>query len=62
MSRQWQEYACRLKQQCVTFIFVSGHAGKKGTDRADSLASRATVVDGGAIDHANILNAIGDTG
>lgn len=67
---------CGSRLHCVTFTFVPGHAGIKGNDGADSLASkatmvdggtidradiRATTVDGGAMDHADILNSIKGT-
>lgn len=43
--------------QCVIFILVSGHTGVKDNERADGLASVTT-----AMDPADILNAIRDSG
>jgi hypothetical protein len=42
----------------LVFMFVPGHAGVKGNERADRLAETAIVGDGQAMDRADILNAI----
>lgn len=44
--------------QNVTLTFVHGHAGIGGHERADSLASRAPDISGGALAPADISNAI----
>jgi hypothetical protein len=46
----------------VCFIFVPGHAGVRGNERADTLAAMATVVDGQVMDRADILNALREVG
>ena len=57
---QWLESVKRSSVQGVTFIFVPGHAGVVGNERADRLASMAVVGGGGAMDRADILHAIRD--
>src|SRR5579871_3512931 len=57
----WLEFVKRSSVQGVTFIFVPGHAGAVGNERADRLASMAVVGGGGAMDRADILHAIRDT-
>jgi hypothetical protein len=44
----------------VTFIFVPGHAGVSRNERADWLASLATIADGQPMDHTDIVNALGE--
>jgi ribonuclease HI len=44
----------------LVFIFLPGHPGVKGNERADRLAESAIVGDGQAMDRADILNAIRD--
>ena len=39
------------------FIFVPGHAGVRGNERADRLAGTAEVLNGAAMDRADIFNA-----
>jgi hypothetical protein len=39
----------------VSFIFVPGHAGVRGNERADRLARTAAISDGRAMDHADVL-------
>jgi hypothetical protein len=46
----------------VTFIFVPGHAGVKGNERADRLASEASVQVGAVMNRFNILNALREIG
>ena len=46
----------------VTFIFVPGHAGVMGNERADQLAGLAHVSAGQAMDRSDILNALKDEG
>lgn len=43
-------------------IFVPGHTGIKGNERANILASKATTVGGRTMDSADILNTLRDTG
>src|SRR5579871_4515981 len=54
------EFVKRSSVHGVTFIFVPGHAGVVGNQRADRLASMAAVEGGGAMDRADILHAIRD--
>ena len=46
----------------LTFIFVPGHAGVKGNERADQLAGSANIEEGHAFDRADIINAIREAG
>jgi hypothetical protein len=41
---------------------MPGHAGVRGNERAETLAVRATVVDGQVMDRADILNALREVG
>lgn len=59
LCRQWLESVPRPGLQCITFAFVPGHAGIKSNERADSLARKATYVDGRAMG-CNIVNDISD--
>lgn len=49
VHKQLLESIRSLRLQCVTFIFVPGHVGVKGNDRANGLARNAPVVKGRAI-------------
>lgn len=60
VRRQRMGFVRSLRLQCVTFMFVPGDEGIRGNERADRLASRASVVWGRAMDRA-ILNANKDT-
>ena len=44
----------------ITFIFVPGHAGCRGDERADKLAGKANVTqgDGNGMDRADIVNTV----
>src|SRR5579871_592020 len=55
---QWLESVRKSSVKAITFIFVPGHAGVVGNERADDLASVAAVGGGKAMDRAVILNAI----
>src|SRR5579871_565052 len=57
---QWLESVRKSSVHVVTFIFVPGHAGVVGNERADNLASTAAVGGGRAMDRADILHAIRD--
>lgn len=48
----------RSRLQCLTFIFMHGHAGIKGNERSDSVASTALMADGQAMDRDESFNAI----
>ena len=44
----------------LTFIFVPGHAGVQGNERADYLADGATITIGPALDISDVINAMRD--
>lgn len=50
VRRQCMEFVRRSRLQSVTFIFVLGHSEIKGNERADSIASKAIVLDGRIMD------------
>lgn len=54
VCRQWMESLLRSRLQCVTFVFVLGHAGIRGDERGGSLASKATVVDSRTMSQADV--------
>lgn len=59
-----QEYILtdyRSKARDISIGHVDLHMGIKDNERADSVVSKATI-DGTAMDPANILNTIGNTG
>lgn len=62
IREQWLQSVIRSGLQRVTFIFVPGHAGVSGNERADRLASCAPIASGRAMDRADILNAIREKG
>lgn len=57
VHRQWLESVQRSGLQCVVLSFVPAYTGMEENERADNLASGATVVDGRAVNRADILNA-----
>lgn len=61
VSRQWLESLVQSNICKVTFIFVPGHAGVGGNERADSLADSAIVSDGRPMDRADIINSLKDS-
>jgi len=59
IREQWFECVKRSRLERVTFIFVQGHVGVRGNERADRLASdAATTAGGGAMDRSDILNSL----
>ena len=42
----------------ITFIFVPGHAGVEGNERADFLAGRANMIEGHPMDRGDVINAL----
>ena len=62
VRRSWLESIGRSRVIRVTFIFVPGHVGVCGNERADKLAGLATVSEGLPMDRADILNNIRDIG
>ena len=59
---QWLESIQRSNIRSVTFIFVPGHSGVEGNERADSLASSAILTAGQPMDRADIINNLRDMG
>jgi hypothetical protein len=53
---------CVYNIKSVTIIFVPDHAGVKGNERADMLASEASVQADAVIDRSDILNALSEIG
>jgi ribonuclease HI len=60
--KQWLVSLRRSGLSRISFIFVPGHAGVKGNERADRLAGSATVGNGRAMDQADILHALREAG
>ena len=58
VRRNWVEALVQTGIKEITFIFVPGHAGVSGNERADRLAGMATVSEGAAMDRNDILNAL----
>jgi glyoxylase-like metal-dependent hydrolase (beta-lactamase superfamily II) len=56
--KQWLESLRRSKLTKICLIFVPGHAGVKGNERADRLAGKATMESGQSMDRSDILHAI----
>jgi ribonuclease HI len=56
--RQWLESLARSKLTKICFIFVPGHAGVRGNERADFLAGGAAMESGRSMDRSDILHAI----
>ena len=60
--RHWIESLGRSKLTKISFIFVPGHAGVRGNERADRLAGMAAVQSGRAMDQADIINSLRERG
>ena len=60
--RQWLESLKRSTLSNICFIFVPGHVGVKGDEKADQLAATATVGSGRAMDRSDVLNALREVG
>ena len=60
--RHWMESLGRSKLTKISFIFVPGHAGVRGNERADRLAGMAAVQSGRAMDQADIINSLRERG
>jgi hypothetical protein len=46
----------------ICVIFVPGHTGVRGNERAHRLAGTAVISNGRSMDHANVLHAIHEAG
>jgi hypothetical protein len=46
----------------ICAIFVPGHVGVRGNERADRLAGTAVISDSRAMDHADMLHALREAG
>jgi ribonuclease HI len=62
VRRQWTESLQRSAIRRVTFIFVPGHMGVVGNERADRLAGSATISEGQPMDRSDILNTLREVG
>ena len=62
IRQQWLKSLQEGQIRHLTFIFVPGHAGVKGNERADQLAGSANIDEGHALDRADIINAIREAG
>ena len=58
VRRNWVEVLVQTMIREITFIFVPGHAGVRGNERADRLAGLATISEGAAMDRSDILHAL----
>lgn len=59
MCRQWLEDALRSTIRNVKFIFVAGHPGVSGNERADRLVGLAAISEDQPLDHDDLTR---DTG
>lgn len=62
LRREWMELIRTSTLQRLTFIFVPGHAGVCGNERADTLAGNAAITDGHGMDQADIISALRERG
>ena len=62
VCKQWLETLGNSTILRVTFIYVPGHAGVMGNERADRLASNASIEEGQPMDHADVTNNLRDVG
>ncbi|BFZ17186.1 hypothetical protein BsWGS_20225 [Bradybaena similaris] len=62
IQRHWVESLQRSSLRQVTFIFVPGHAGVVGNERADRLAGTAAVSEGQPMDRSDIICALRELG
>jgi hypothetical protein len=60
--REWLVSPRRSNLVSTRFIFVPGHAGVRGNERADRLAGKAVISDGRAMDHDDVLHALRGAG
>ena len=60
--RQWLVSLARSTLAKIIFIFVPGHAGVRGNERADRLAAEAVVGNGQAMDRADVMSALREVG
>ena len=60
IRREWDNSVLASQILRITFIFVPGHAGCRGNERADKLAGKANVTqgDGYGMERADIVNAL----
>ena len=62
MRRQWTE-SLQASTICrITLVFVPGHIGVVGNERADRLAGSAAISEGEPMDRADIVNALIERG
>jgi ribonuclease HI len=59
---QWLESLEMSNIRKVTFIFVSGHVGVQGNNRAVRLANCAVIRDGQPMDRTDIVNSLIEIG
>ena len=62
VRRQWLHSIEKSKIGRATFVYVPGHAGVRGNERADMLAGTAIVEEGQPMDKVDIINAIMEVG
>ena len=62
IRNEWNNSVKNSQIKRITFIYVPGHAGCRGNERADKLAEKASVTqcDGNGMDRADIVNAVKD--
>ena len=58
VHKQWMQSLSTSSLRQITFIFVPGHAGVQGNERADCLAGSANITEGQPMDRADISNAL----
>src|SRR5579871_6638699 len=60
LRHEWVEFIDSSKLRRLLWIYCPGHAGVRGNERADSLASRAPIMGDITMDKSNVLRSLHD--